>query len=81
MYLLHSLERENAMLKGELEATTIALSASAPSTAPPPEIIAAATTTGSDDALIAALTAQGEMQTAHITKLLAALTAGEGDDA
>ena len=80
MYLLHSLERENAMLKDEIDATTIASSASALSTAPPTEIIAAATTTGRDDALIAALTAQGERQSAQITKLLAALTAGGGDD-
>ena len=80
MYLLHSLKRENAALKDELDATTIASSASAPSTAPPPKFIAAATTTGRDDALVAALTAQGERQTAQITKLLPALTAGGGDD-
>ena len=68
------------MLKDELDVTTIASSASAPSTAPPAEIIAAATTTGRDNALIAALTAQGERQTAQITKFLAALTAGGRDD-
>ena len=79
MYLLQSLERENALLKDELEATTIASSTSAPSVAPPSEIIAAATTSGRDDALILALTTQGERQAAQITKLLAALTTGEGD--
>ena len=80
MYLLHTLERENAALKDELDATTIALSASAPSTAPPPEFIAAATTTGRDDALIPAFTAESATQAAKITKLIAALTAGRGDD-
>ena len=80
MYLPHSLERENAALKDELDATTIASSALAPSAAPPPEFIAAATTIGRDDTLIATLTAQDEQQTAQITKLLAALTAGGGDD-
>ena len=80
MYLLHTLERENASLTNELDATTIASSASAPSTAPPPEFIAATITTGRDDALISALTAQSATQAAQITKLLAALTAGGRDD-
>ena len=80
MYLLHSLERENAVLKDELDTMTIASSTSAPSTAPPDTTIAAATTTDRDDALIAALTAQGERQTAQIKKILAALTEGGGDD-
>ena len=80
MYLLHTPKRENAVLKEELETTKIALSASAPSTAPPPEFIAATTTTGRDDALIAALTSQSGTQAAQITKLLAALTAGGRDN-
>ena len=79
MYLLHSLERENAMLKDKLDATTIESSASALSTAPPAEIIAAATTIGRNDALIAALTTQGERQSAQNTKLLTTHTAGGGD--
>ena len=62
MYLLHTLKRENAALKDELDATTIASTASAPSAAPPPEFIAAATTTGRDDALITALKEQSVTQ-------------------
>ena len=79
MYLLHTLERENAALKDELETTTSASSASAPSTEPPPKFISYATTTGRDDALIAALTAQSATQATQITRLLAALTAGGRD--
>ena len=55
MYLLHALERENVTLKDEIDATTIATTATAPSAAPPPEFIAAATTIGRVDALIAAI--------------------------
>ena len=80
MYLLHALERENAALKDELDATTIASTDLAPSDAPPPKFITAATTTGLDDALIAALTAQSATQAAQITKLHTALTTGGGDD-
>ena len=80
MYLLHSLERENATLKDELDATTIATTATAPSTAPPPGFITAATTTVRDDALIAALKEQSATQTAQITKLIATLSAGGGGD-
>ena len=80
IYLLHTLEKENAVLKDDLNATTMASSASAPSTVPPPEFIAATTTTGCDDALIAALTAQSATQAAQITKLLVALTEGGGDN-
>ena len=78
-FLLHTLERENAALKDELETTTSASSVSAPSTAPPPKVIAAATTTGRDDALIAALTVQSATQASQITKLLAPLTSGGRD--
>ena len=46
----------------------------------PPEFIAADTTTGRDNALIAALKDQRATQTAQITKLLAALSAGGGSD-
>ena len=75
MYLLHSLERENATLKDKLD-TSVATTATPPSTTPPPEIIAVDTTTGRDDALIAALKDQSATQTAQITKFLATLSAG-----
>ena len=80
MYLLHTGERDNAALKDNLETTTSASSASAPSTAPPLKFIAAVTTTGRDEALIAALTAQSVTQAVQTTKLLAALTAGRRDN-
>ena len=68
-------------MKDELDATTIATTATAPSTMQPPKFIAATTTTGRDDALITALKEQSATQTAQITKLLAALSAGgRGDD-
>ena len=79
MYLLHSLERENATLKDEWD-RSVAKTATPPSTTPPPKIIASATTTSRDDALIAALKDQSATQTAQITKLLSALSAGGGDD-
>ena len=77
MYLLHSLERENATLKDELDAS-IATTTNPPPTTPPPGIIASATTTSRDDALIAALKEQSATQTTQITKLLAPLSAGGG---
>ena len=79
MYLLHSLERENATLKDELDAS-IATTTNPPPTTPPPGIIASATTTSRDDALIAALKDQSATQMAQITKLLSALSAGCGGD-
>ena len=41
MYLLHSLERKNATLKDELDAS-VTTTTTPPSTTPPPKIIAAA---------------------------------------
>ena len=79
MYLLHSLERENATLKDELDAS-VATTATPPSTTLPPKIIAATTTTGRDNALISALKEQSATQTAQITKFLAALSNGGGSD-
>ena len=79
MYLLHSLERKNATLKDDLDAS-VATTATPSSTTPPPEIIAAATTTGRDDVLIAALKEQSTTVTSQITKLLAALCAGSGSN-
>ena len=79
MYLLHSLERENATLKDELEASVTTI-ATPPSTTPPPKIIAATTTTGRNDTLIAALKEQSTTQMAQITKGLADLSAMSGSN-
>ena len=79
MYLLHSLECENAMLKDELDAS-VATTATPPSTTPPPKIISVATNTSRNNALIVALKEQSATKTAQITKLLAALTSGGGSD-
>ena len=79
MYLLHSLERENATLKDEWD-RSVAKTATPPSTTPPPKIIAATTTTGHNDTLIAALKEQSTTQTAQITKGLADLSAMSGSN-
>ena len=79
MYLLNSLERENATLKDNLDAS-VATTATPTPTTPPPESIAAATTTGRDDAPIAALKEQSATQKSQITKLLASLSSVGGSD-
>ena len=79
MYLLCSLERENATLKDELDAS-VATTTTPPSTTPPPEIIAVAPTTGCNNALISLLKDQIATQRSQITKLLAALSSGGGSD-
>ena len=75
MYLLHSLERENATIKDKLD-TSVATTATPSSTTPPPEIIAAATTNIRDNTLISALKDQSATHTPQITKFLATLSAG-----
>ena len=79
MYLLHSLERENATHKDKLDAS-IATIATPPSTTPTPEIIAPTTTTDHGNALIVALKEQSVTQTSKITKLIAALSARGGSN-
>ena len=78
MYLLHTLKRENVTPKDELNATTMAMTATAPSAAPAPKFIAVAVNTVRDSTLIAAPKEKSATQAAQITKLLSSLTAGGG---
>ena len=62
MYLMQALKRSefaNKALKSEINATTIAKTATPATTAQPAKIIAAATTTSHDDVLIVTLKEQG----------------------